>query len=315
MMLAFLKCLRPKQWTKNLLLFAGIIFARRWNDPEQLLHAIGAFAIFCALSGVVYITNDILDVEKDRKHPRKCRRPIASGAITPTAAAIGAVLLLAGSLAAAWAITVPFFWCAVIYVALVTAYSFKLKHLVILDIMVLAMGFVVRALAGIEAIAIAGKPEVEVTSYFILTTLFLALFLAIAKRRNELVTLQEGAGDHRRVLADYSTEFLDVLLTVATTGVIASYAAWALSGNFSKADGVYTMIFTMPFVLYGIFRYLWLVFRRDEGGAPEQLLLTDKPLLITVVLWVAMVVALLSIGGLNRSDTPILPELPAIQRD
>lgn len=295
-LLAFLKCLRPKQWTKNLLLFAGILFAQRWQDGELLFNAFAAFLIFCALSGVVYVTNDILDREKDRHHPKKKNRPIASGAISPRAAGIGALALLAASLTGAWLITPGFFYCAAIYVVLVTAYSFKLKHMVILDIMVLAMGFVVRAMAGIEAIRVAGKDPVEVTPYFILTTLFLALFLAIAKRRNELVVLQDGAGGHRKVLREYSTEYLDVLLTVATTGVIASYAAWSLTGGFSRDGAPYTMVLTMPFVLYGIFRYLWLVFRRDEGGAPEQLLLTDKPLLTTVVLWTVTVVVILSRG-------------------
>lgn len=295
--IAFLKCLRPKQWTKNLLLFAGILFARRWQDMELVVNAIGAFLVFCALSGVVYITNDILDREKDRHHPKKKLRPIASGAISPAAAGVGGTVLLAVALIAAWLITPTFFYASVIYVILITAYSLKLKHMVILDIMVLAMGFVIRAMAGIEAIRVVDKPPVDVTPYFILTTLFLALFLAIAKRRNELVVLADGAGGHRKVLREYSTEYLDVLLTVATTGVIASYAAWSLTGDFSRDGGVYTMVFTMPFVLYGIFRYLWLVFRRDEGGAPEQLLLTDKPLLTTVILWVVTVVILLSRGN------------------
>lgn len=298
-MLAFLKCLRPKQWTKNLLLFAGLVFAQRFDDRLAVIHAIMAFFIFCGLSGVVYITNDILDVEKDREHPKKKKRPIASGAISPTAAGIGAVVLLTVALAAASMISVKFLVASIIYVALVTAYSFKLKHMVILDILVLAMGFVVRAMAGIEAINHEGAPPAEITGYFILTTLFLALFLAMAKRRNEIVMLGEGAGGHRKVLEDYSREYLDVLITVATTGVIASYAAWAINGKLAKIDGSYTMAFTMPFVLYGIFRYLWLVFRKDEGGAPEVLLLEDKPLLITVILWVLTVVGILLAGKVH----------------
>ncbi|HMX62100.1 MAG TPA: decaprenyl-phosphate phosphoribosyltransferase [Candidatus Sumerlaeota bacterium] len=311
MFVAFFKCLRPKQWIKNLLLFAGILFAGRWNDAALVINVLVGFLVFCALSGVVYITNDILDVEKDREHPKKRLRPIASGAISANAAAAGGLVLLAGALAAAWWITPSFFICSVIYVLLVTAYSFKLKHMVILDIMVLAMGFVVRAMAGIEALheeALKANP-VAVTPYFILTTLFLALFLAIAKRRNELVILGDGAGAHRQVLNDYSTEFCDVILTVATTGVIFSYALWATSGAFqvggalarqagspaapAGAGDAYSMAFTMPFVLYGIFRYLWLVFKKDEGGAPEVVLLTDKPLLATVFLWMVTVVAIL----------------------
>lgn len=296
MIVPFIKCLRPKQWTKNLLLFAGIVFAQKWTEQHLVINAVAGFLIFCALSGVVYITNDILDVEKDKEHPKKKKRPIASGAISPMAAGIGAVILLVVALAGAWMITVNFFIASAIYVALVSAYSFKFKHVVILDIMLLAMGFVVRALAGIEAINVDPvNHPIEVTPYFILTTLFLALFLAICKRRNEMVLLGGGAAGHRKVLEDYSTEYLDIILTVATTGVIASYASWTTLGGFAAGtDSYYPMVFTMPFVLYGIFRYLWLVFRRDEGGAPEELLVTDKPLLITVVLWTATVIVLLS---------------------
>jgi 4-hydroxybenzoate polyprenyltransferase len=296
MLLAFLKSLRPKQWTKNLLLFAGLLFARKWDDQQLVLNVVAGFAIFCALSGVVYIINDILDREKDRQHPRKRNRPIASGAISPAAAGIGAFILLAISLFFAFWITPTFFLTAVIYVVLVAAYSIKLKHVVILDILTLAIGFVVRAMAGIEALHEPGLPPVEVTPFFILTTLFLALFLAVGKRRNELVIMQDKAGETRRVLQEYGVEYLDVLLTLATTGVVASYAAWATIGKLAQINQTYTMAFTMPFVLYGIFRYLWLVLRRDEGEAPEILLLKDKPLLITVLLWLAAVVTILSLS-------------------
>ena len=301
MLKAFLLSLRPKQWTKNLLLFAGIVFAQRWTEADLLLNVLAAFAVFCALSGVVYITNDILDVEKDREHPRKRLRPIASGAISPRAAGFGALVLLVAARGAAWLITPGFFICAVIYVALVTAYSFKLKHMVILDVMVLAMGFVVRAVAGIEALHVERLAEnpVAIKPYFVLTTLFLSLFLALAKRRNELTVLGDHAASHRAVLGEYSREFCDVLLTVATAGVIFSYAAWATVGDLARIGGdkggAYTMVFTMPFVLYGIFRYLWLVFRRDEGGAPEILLLTDRPLQTSVVLWAITVFIILSL--------------------
>jgi 4-hydroxybenzoate polyprenyltransferase len=295
MILAFIKSLRPKQWTKNLLVFAGILFASRFYELDLWINVIAGFFIFCALSGVVYITNDIVDMEKDREHPKKRNRPIASGAISPTAAGIGAVIVLIASLVGAWYITFTFFICAVIYVVLVTAYSFKLKHVVVMDIMVLAMGFVVRAMAGIEAMHVErlrGDP-IEITPYFILTTLFLALFLAITKRRSEMNLLQENAAGHRKVLEEYSMEFLDVLLTVATTGVIASYAAWTTLGDIANTNETYVMALTMPFVLYGVFRYLWLAYRWNEGGAPEELLLTDKPLGATVMLWLITVVAIL----------------------
>ncbi|MBI1293106.1 decaprenyl-phosphate phosphoribosyltransferase [bacterium] len=302
MLKAFLLCLRPKQWTKNLLLFAGIVFAKRWTELDLVINVILAFVVFCALSGVVYITNDIADVEKDREHPKKRLRPIASGAISPKVAATGALVLLAAALGVAWSLTFGFFVCALLYVILVTAYSFKLKHMVILDVMVLALGFVLRAIAGIEVLHVERliADPVVIKPYFVLTTLFLSLFLALAKRRNELSILGDHAASHRAVLGEYSREFCDILLTVATSGVIFSYAAWATVGDMARAGndrtGAYTMVFTMPFVLYGIFRYLWLVFRRDEGGAPEILLLTDRPLLITVSLWTITTIAILSLA-------------------
>ncbi len=301
MILHLLRCLRPKQWTKNLLLFAGVVFSRQWGEPLALRNAALGFAVFCALAGVVYITNDILDAEKDRQHPRKRLRPIASGAVGAGAAGAFGAMLLVGALAVSFLVLpLPFALSALIYFALSSAYSFRLKNVVVLDILTLAMGFVIRAIAGIEAIKVGGR-EVEVTGYFILTTLFLALFLAICKRRNELVVLGEDAGHHREVLREYSTEYLDILLTVATGCVLFSYALWTTQGKFAKVSadgpgqsGTYAMVFTMPFVIYGIFRYLWLVVQRDEGGAPEALLVEDPPLLVTVLLWVATTVGVLA---------------------
>ncbi|MCB2155690.1 decaprenyl-phosphate phosphoribosyltransferase [bacterium] len=300
MIVAFLKALRPKQWVKNLLLFAGIVFARRWDDPQMIMNAVIGFVVFCALSGVVYIVNDIIDVEQDRKHPKKCKRAIASGAISPVAAGIGGAILATIAIGYSFLyLPLPFAILAVTYFILVSLYSLKLKHAVVLDILLIALGFVLRALAGIEVIRIEGA-VIEVTSYFLLTTLFLALFLAIAKRRNELVMLGTGAGSHRKVLEDYSTEFLDVMLTVATAGTLFSYALWTTQGQFATGGSesgngnTYLLVLTLPFVLYGMFRYLWLVFKRDEGGAPELLLLEDYPLLTTVVLWMITVVAVLA---------------------
>ncbi|MBI5155137.1 UbiA prenyltransferase family protein [Candidatus Poribacteria bacterium] len=302
--MAFLRCLRPRQWVKNLLLFAGIVFAQRWSHTAMLLNAVLGFLVFCALSGVVYVCNDIADAEQDRLHPKKCKRPVASGQISARAAGTGAFLLMVVALGVSFSfLPLRFAWLALTYLLLVSGYSFRFKHAVVLDILILAMGFVIRALAGIEAIQIDPAHPVAVTSYFLLTTLFLALFLAIAKRRNELVTLGRGAGTHRKVLDEYSTEFLDVALTVATAGTLFSYALWTTQGQFARpsaasavaGDGnTYLLVLTMPFVLYGVFRYLWLVFKRDEGGAPELLLLEDWPLLATVALWMVTVVAVLS---------------------
>jgi 4-hydroxybenzoate polyprenyltransferase len=288
------KSLRPKQWTKNLLLFAGVVFTRSWSDPLMLRNAVAAFAIFCGLSSVVYLVNDIFDVEKDRQHPKKKFRPIAAGVVSVPMAWALAVLMTVGGLWAAFSLTRGFGIIAALYLGLSFGYSVYLKHVAVADILVLAVGFVLRALGGIEAIHLPGT-QVQVTSFFLLTTLFLALFLAICKRRNELVTLGDEAANHRQVLGEYSVDFLNVLLTVATTGTIFSYALWTTQGQFAEPQiqGHFGMVFTIPFVLYGIFRYVWLVYRRDEGGAPEVLLLTDIPLLISVLLWGITVVAIL----------------------
>ncbi|MEQ8820937.1 MAG: decaprenyl-phosphate phosphoribosyltransferase [Sumerlaeia bacterium] len=288
---------------KNVLLFAGLVFALRIDDPHSWLNACLGFAIFSALSGVVYICNDILDREEDRLHPKKRFRPIASGAISPAAAGLGAIILGATALFVSFFfLPIQFAYLALGYLVLVTLYSTTFKHAVILDILILALGFVIRALAGIEVIRYEGAPPVVITPYFLITTLFLALFLAICKRRSEIVTLGEDAGSHRRVLKDYSRELLDMMLMVATSGVVFSYGLWTVQGQFAQttkavapalhsAGNTYYLVLTLPFVLYGIFRYLWLVFQRDEGGAPETLLYTDKPLLLTVILWVMTVVA------------------------
>lgn len=296
---ALLMTLRPKQWTKNLLLFAGFAFAGDWGNALLQRNAVAGFLVFCLLSGFVYIVNDIADVEKDRQHPKKKKRPIAAGDIPVPVAMIWGLIVLGAALGYAWMeLPRPFFVFSVVYVLLITAYSFLLKHMVVLDILTLAMGFVIRAIAGVEVLRVADK-KIEITSFFVLTTLFLALFLAICKRRNELTSLGAGAADHRKVLSEYSTEFLDSLLAVATTCVIFSYALWTTQGQFVKASAAghtsqtYVLVLTIPFVLYGIFRYIWLVLHQDEGGAPESLLVKDVPLLATVVLWLGTTLAIL----------------------
>ncbi len=291
---AIFRSLRPRQWTKNLLLFAGVIFTMNWDHPVMVRNAVVGFLVFCGLSSVVYVVNDILDIAKDRQHPTKKNRPIAAGVVSVPTAWGTAAVLGAISLFGAFLLPRGFGLIAVGYLVLSFAYSLYLKNVVVADILILALGFVLRALGGIEAIRIPGV-EIPVTSFFLLTTLFLALFLAICKRRNELVLLGKGAANHRQVLGEYSVEFLDILLTVATTGTIFSYALWTTQGKFATPmeNGGFGLVYTLPFVLYGIFRYIWLVYRRDEGGAPEVLLLTDIPLLTSVLLWGASIVAIL----------------------
>lgn len=287
-MKSILKVLRPKQWIKNLLLFAGIIFSENLHNPKMLLNSTLGFIFFCMLSGAVYIINDIRDVESDRQHPRKRQRPIASGELAISTAQIVASILVIIALIGSFAINLTFGLFALGYFVLQNLYSFFLKHVVIVDILVVAIGFVLRALAGIEAIRIPGA-VVPVTPWFIVVTFFLALFIVICKRRHELILLEENASVHRPVLEEYSSAFIDQMISVVTSATVISYALWAAIGYTRKQN----MIYTLPFVLYGIFRYLYIAYQKEEGGAPEITLLTDKPLLIDVFLWGLTVLALL----------------------
>lgn len=279
--------LRPSQWTKNLLVFAGLIFGEKLLDPTSATTAGAAFVIFCLLSGVVYLVNDVRDREADRLHPVKARRPIASGELSP-ATAMGVALALAGlSLAAAFALNEAFGLVAASYLVLFGLYSVSLKHLVILDVLTLAGGFVLRALAGAVAIG------VPFSDWLLLLTLLLALFVALSKRRAELVTLAGEATGHRRSLAEYSPYLLDQMIAVVTASTLLAYAFYTISPDTIQKFGTDRLVFTVPFPLYGIFRYLYLVHQRDGGGNPSELLLADGPLLACVGLWGLAVILIL----------------------
>ena len=284
---AILIAMRPKQWIKNLLLFAGLIFSRHFFEIERVKDAVAGFVLFCLFSGVIYLINDIRDADSDRLHPLKCKRPIASGRLpVPVAygaASVFAVVALAGS----FMLNAEFAGLALIYFLLMLAYSIWLKHVVILDLMIVAMGFVLRAIAGVKAIELPGE-EIVITPWFITCILFLALFIIICKRRHELVLLSDGAGRHRPVLEHYSPAFLDQMVSVATAATVLSYSLYVTIGVPTMAGGTY-LIYTLPFVLYGIFRYLYLVYKRDEGGAPESTFLQDPALIINVLLWLIVV--------------------------
>ncbi len=287
-MLVALEAMRPKQWIKNLLLFAGIVFSKHLLDSRMLINAFLGFVFFCCLSGAVYIINDIRDVESDKQHPSKRSRPIASGRLPLPMAYILIIFLVIIALAGSFVINVPFGMIALLYFVIQASYSIFLKHLVIVDILTVAIGFVLRALAGIEAIRIGGA-EVPVTPWFIMVTFFLALFIVITKRRHEIVLLQENASGHRPVLKEYSSAFIDQMISVVTAATVVSYSLWTTIGYKAQSR----MVYTLPFVVYGIFRYLYIAYKKEEGGAPEVTLLTDKPLLIDVALWIIVVVILL----------------------
>jgi 4-hydroxybenzoate polyprenyltransferase len=284
--LNLLLSLRPGQWTKNLLVFAGVLFGRRLFDASSVGRAIAAFTIFCTLSGTVYLLNDVADREADRQHPLKRRRPIASGAVTVPGALLAAAVLGAAGLGFAFRISLPFGLAAAAYVVLQAAYSHVLKNVVILDVLTIAIGFVLRAVAGALAV------DVEISHWLFVCTILLALFIALAKRRHELVMLADGAVNHRRILGEYSPYLLDQMIGVVTASTLISYIFYTISPETVAKFGTAWLGLTIPFPLYGIFRYLYLVHQRDGGGSPADLLLTDRPLLACVALW-ALAVAVI----------------------
>ena len=283
MILSLVLSLRPSQWTKNLIIFGALGLSQRLLDVDAVLVSCAAFAIFCVLSGVVYLLNDIADREADRQHPLKRFRPIASGAL-PVPVAIGWALGLGlGGLGAAFWLRPLFGVVATSYVLLLALYSWQLKHIVILDVLTIAIGFVMRAAAGAVAIA------VPISHWLYVLTILLALFLALSKRRHELVLLANGATSHRRILAEYSPYLLDQMIAVVSASTIVAYAFYTVSPETVQKFGTDRLMLTLPFPLYGIFRYLYLVHLKDGGGSPADMLLTDRPLLLCVALWTVAV--------------------------
>ncbi len=278
--------LRPGQWTKNLVIFAGLLFGLRLFDPIAIGHAVAGFVVFCLLSGVVYLVNDVADRESDRQHPLKAKRPIASGALPVRIAIAAAIAFGTSGLVAAVRIGWPFAIVAMAYVALQLAYSAALKHIVIPDVLTIAIGFVLRAVAGAAAV------NVEISHWLLVCTILLALFIALAKRRHEIVLLAGGATSHRPILGEYSAYLLDQMIGVVTASTLISYIFYTISPETQAKFGTQWLGLTIPFPLYGIFRYLYLVHLREGGGSPADLLLTDRPLLACVALW-ALAVALI----------------------
>lgn len=279
--------LRPHQWTKNLFVFAGLIFGQQLLNRGATERAVAAFVIFCALSSAVYLFNDIVDRDADRQHPLKANRPIASGALAVPVASAVAAALTAGGLAASVALGWRFAAVAFAYVALQALYSGPLKHVVIIDVLAIAAGFVLRAAAGAVAIA------VPISQWLLVAMLLLALFLALSKRRHELVLLADDASNHRRILGEYSPYLLDQMISVVTASTLVTYAFYTISPETTGKFHTNLLGLTLPFPLYGIFRYLYLVHKKELGGSPSELLLTDLPLLICVGLWALTVVALI----------------------
>jgi len=280
-----LRLLRIQQWTKNLLVLAALLFAAQFHLPKQILLAGLAFIAFCLVSSAVYIGNDLLDREADRAHPRKRLRPVASGAVQPGVAALIAVSLAAVGVTLAAIVSPGVLWCAVAYIALQVAYSICLKTVVILDVMSISAGFVLRAVAGAYAI------DAVISPWLLICTILLALFLALSKRRSELFASDQPQS-HRRVLGDYSPPFLDQLISIVTSCTVLAYILYTFSDQTTMKFHSRLMPLTSPFVLYGIFRYLFLIHQKSAGGEPEMLLIQDMPLLANIVLWAGTVAAI-----------------------
>jgi 4-hydroxybenzoate polyprenyltransferase len=278
--------LRPGQWTKNLVVFAGLIFGQKLLDAAAVATSCAAFATFCALSGAVYLINDVRDREADQRHPVKARRPIASGAVSTTAALATAVLLAAGGVGAAFALHPNFGFVALAYLALQVLYSLSFKHIVILDVQSIALGFVLRAVAGAVVL------NVPISHWLLVCTMLGALFLALSKRRAELVGLADDAISHRQSLRHYSPDLLDQMISIVAASTLLSYAFYTISAETIAKFGTDKLLLTLPFPLYGLFRYLYLLHQRDGGGDPSETLMRDRPIQACVVLW-ALAVALI----------------------
>lgn len=288
--MAFLRLLRPRQWSKNGVLFAPLIFGRKLGDADAVLHAVVATAAFSLVAGTVYVFNDLADREKDRLHPEKRTRPLASGAISPgTGIGFGLATATTALAIASWVGT-PFLLICLLYLGLQAAYTLRLKQVAVLDVLLIALGFVIRVEAGARAV------EVPVSGWLYLCTLCLALFLGFAKRRHELLLLGAEAVHHRKNLADYTPLLLDQLIAVTTSMTLLSYALYTLSEETVRFHHTHALRWTLPWVLYGVFRYLLLVYARSEGGSPERLLLQDRQMLLSVLGYLATVIGTLYLG-------------------
>jgi 4-hydroxybenzoate polyprenyltransferase len=285
--------LRPEQWTKNLVVLAGLLFGGGLTDPRAVLLALAAFAIFCALSGAVYLFNDVSDRDADQQHPLKRSRPIASGELPVRTALLAAGFLGAVAVEAALLVSPSLGLVAGAYLTLLFVYSAALKNIVILDALTIAAGFVLRAVAGAVAV------NVPISHWLLVCTTLLALFLAFSKRRHELTLLGEGAIGHRRILEEYTPYLLDQMVSVVTASTLVAYSFYATSPETTERLGTSKLGLTIPFVLYGIFRYLYLVHQRRGGGSPAALLMADRPLLACVALW-ALSVGLILYTPLGR---------------
>ena len=287
--ITLLQALRAPQWIKNLFIFAPLLFSQNLMNGPLLLVTIRAFVAFCMISSAQYIFNDIRDLEEDRVHPVKSRRPLASGRMKVGVAIALLVGMGVGGILIAATINLPFLLIAAGYFVLQVLYTLWLKHIVILDVFIIAAGFLIRVIAGGLAI------RVEVSSWLLICTILLSLFLALGKRRYELTLLHGEAAQHRPILREYTPYLLDQMISVVTASTFVAYCLYTISPDTVEKFGTKNLIFTVPFVLYGIFRYLYLIHQKSEGGTPEALVIRDKPLLLDIFLWVVTAALILQL--------------------
>ncbi|MGQ0603022.1 MAG: decaprenyl-phosphate phosphoribosyltransferase [Anaerolineales bacterium] len=277
MLRALLKTMRPRQWVKNFFIFAALVFDHKLFQTDAALKTLIGFGLLCLLSSTVYIVNDLADMDKDRQHPKKRHRPLASGVLRPGVALAAVALYLAVSLPLAFWLHLGFGLVAVVYLIINLLYSFWLKNIVLIDVLFLASGYLLRVVGGAVMIGSAISPWL-----YVCMTLA-ALFIGFGKRRGEMALMQASSGSSRKVLQEYTLPFLDELINIVATSTIVAYSFYTFSAENLPENRA--MMLTIPFVLYGIFRYLYLIHIKGEGGAPDELVFTDRPLLLTVVLW------------------------------
>lgn len=286
MLLGLIKSMRPRQWAKNIFVFVPLFFDRKLTDPESVLRTLAAFVLLCLMSSAVYLMNDLADIENDRQHPTKKNRPLPAGQLNPTVAAIAAIVLASGSLIAGFILSTGLGWVLLIYLLLQIAYTFWLKRVVLVDVLIVSAGFILRIAAGVVVIDVE-----RFSPWLYVFGGFLALFMILGKRRHELVLLGENAGEHRAILKEYNLDLVDRLLGLVTTGAVIAYTLYTFLAEGLPAN--HFMMLTIPFVLYAIFRYMYLIHVRHEGGAPEDILLRDRPMQLSIVLWAIVVFVVL----------------------
>jgi 4-hydroxybenzoate polyprenyltransferase len=278
--------MRPRQWPKNGFVFVALFFDGKLLDPVSVMRTIAAFILLCLMSSAVYIMNDLADIEADRQHPEKKKRPLPAGKLSPTVARIAAVIFALGSLVAGFALSQGLGWILLTYLVIQIAYTFWLKNVVLLDVLVVSSGFILRIAAGVAVIEVQ-----RFSPWLYVFGGFLALFMVLGKRRHELTLLGEGASTHRAILQEYNLELLDIMLTIVTTSAIAAYSLYTfLAEGLPENDA---MMLTIPFVMYGVFRWLYLIHVRHEGGAPEEIVLRDRQLQATLLLYGLLVFGIL----------------------